>query len=175
MGVRQVQHHNEVTNRKVRWIASKHCDSMLRTLTGIVAATAMSTCFTILATCAWGQTTQGEIMGTIRDEQGGVLISAKITVTNPATGLQRTTTTADNGTFQIGALPTGIYQVQAEQPGFAVTVTRNIDVGVDQTRIVDMAMRISAKAEIVDVEANAVLTQTESSKVGEIIDNRKVE
>lgn len=114
-------------------------------------------------------------MGTIRDEGAAAIVGAKVTVTNPATGLQRSTTTADNGVFQIGALPTGTYEVRAEQPGFAVTLTRGIEVGVDQTRTVDMTMRVSAKAEIVDVEADADLTQTESSKVGEIIDNRKVE
>lgn len=54
-------------------------------------------------------------------------------------------------------------------------MTRGVEVGVDQTSTVDMTMRVSAKAEVVDVEANADLTQTESSKLGEIIDNRKVE
>src|SRR5579864_7055263 len=121
---------------------------------------------------AWSQTTQGGIMGTIRDEKGAAVVGAKITITNPATALRRTTTTADNGVYRVEALPTGTYEVQAEQPGFAVTVTRGIEIGVDQKRTVDLTVRVSAKAEIVNVEADANLTQTESSKVGEIIDNR---
>ena len=110
----------------------------------------------------------GRITGTIRDQNAAAVVGAKVTATNPATGLQRTTTTANNGVFQLDALPPGIYQLQAEQPGFAVTMTRGVQVGVDQTSTVDMTMRVSAKAEVVDVEANADLTQTESSKLGEI-------
>src|SRR6266568_9269566 len=86
---------------------------------------------------ASSQTTQGGIVGTIRDEKGAAVVGAKITITNPATALQRTTTTAENGVYRVEALPTATYEVQAEQPGFAVTVTRGIEVGVDQTRTVD--------------------------------------
>jgi len=142
----------------------------------IVAVAGIGICLALaIVESARAQTTQGGIVGTIRDEKGAAVVGAKITITNPATGLQRTTTTADNGVYRVEALPTGTYQVQAEQPGFAVTLTKNIEVGVDQTRTVDLTLRVSAKAEVVDVEANADLTQTESSKVGEIIDNRKVE
>jgi hypothetical protein len=153
-------------------IATQGAGMSLRT----IAVAGIGICLAVLiVVSAWAQTTQGGIVGTIRDEKGAAVVSAKITVTNPATGLTRTTTTADNGVFRVEALPTGIYQVQAEQPGFAVTLAKGIEVGVDQTRTLDLVLRVGAKAEVVDVEANADLTQTESSKVGEIIDNRKVE
>jgi len=141
-----------------------------------IAKASISLGFAILTVGgAWSQTTQGGIVGTIRDEKGAAVVGAKITISNPATALQRTTTSADNGVYRVEALPTGTYEVQAEQPGFAVTLARGIEVGVDQTRTVDLTVRVSAKAEVVNVEANANLTQMESSKVGEIIDNRKVE
>src|SRR5467141_4316194 len=141
-----------------------------------IAKASISLGFAILTVGgAWSQTTQGGIVGTIRDEKGAAVVGAKITISNPATALQRTTTSADNGVYRVEALPTGTYEVQAEQPGFAVTLARGIEVGVDQTRTVDLTVRVSAKAEVVNVEANADLTQTESSKVGQIIDNRKVE
>ena len=60
------------------------------------------------------QTTEGGIVGSIRDEKGSYIANAKVTVTSPSTGLQRQTTTADNGIYRVMALPTGTYEVKAE-------------------------------------------------------------
>src|SRR5580700_2958582 len=129
----------------------------------------------IFAGVSAAQTTQGGIVGAVRDEKGANILGAKITVTSPATGLQRSATTADNGVFHVLALPTGMYEVRAESPGFTTATVKDIEIGVDQVRTLDLVLRVSGTAETVTVEAHADLTQTESSKVGEIIDNRKVE
>ncbi len=121
------------------------------------------------------QTTQGGIAGTVRDQKGADISGAKITVTNEATGLQRDIATSGNGIFRILALPTGNYDVKVEAPGFATSAVRAVEVGVDQIRTLDLVLRVGAKAEVIEVQADAALTQTESSKLGEIIDNRKVE
>src|SRR5256886_16433628 len=128
-----------------------------------------------LAVVSWGQTTQGGIVGAIRDEKGADIAGAKIVVTSAATGLKREFTTAGNGSFRVLALPTGTYEVRAEAQGFATMVEKGIEVGIDQVRTLDIVLRVGGTAETVTVEGNAVLTQTESSKLGEIIDNRKVE
>jgi hypothetical protein len=120
------------------------------------------------------QTTQGGIVGTVRDQKGADIAGAKVTVINSANGLQREIATEGNGTFRALALPPGSYDVKAEAAGFATLTTKGIEVGVDQVRTLDLALRVSAKAEVVEVQADAALTQTESSKLGEIIDNRKV-
>jgi hypothetical protein len=89
--------------------------------------------------------------------------------------LQRQTKTADNGVFRVMALPTGTYQIRAEAPGFATTTTNGVEINVDQIRDVEIVLKIGTKTETVEVQSEAALTQTESSKLGEIIDNRKVE
>jgi hypothetical protein len=129
----------------------------------------------VAATNSWGQSTQGGLVGTIRDEKGAEISGAKVRVTNVGTGLQRETTTTGNGFYRVLALPTGTYEITAEAQGFATTTAKDIQVGVDQTRTLDLALRVSARAETVTVQANAELTQTENTKLGEIIDNRKVE
>src|SRR5207245_2419190 len=129
----------------------------------------------LVAINLWGQGTQGGLVGTIRDEKGAEIFGARVRVTNVGTGLQRDTTTAGNGLYRALALPTGTYEVTAEAQGFATTTVKDIEIGVDQTRTLDLALRVSARAETVTVQANADLTQTENSKLGEVIDNRKVE
>src|ERR1700730_12236511 len=129
----------------------------------------------VLLTVSWAQTTQGGIVGTVQDEKGAAIAGAKITVINPGIGLQRDATTAGNGIFRVIAIPNGMYEIRAEAPGFATLLVKDIEISVDQTRTLDLVLRVSARAETVTVEASADLTQTESSKLGEIIDNRKVE
>jgi carboxypeptidase family protein/TonB-dependent receptor-like protein len=121
------------------------------------------------------QTTQGGIVGSVLDEKGANIVGAKVTVTSPSTGLHRETTTADNGIFRLLTLPTGIYDLKVEAQGFTTTTLTGIDVGIDQIRSIDPVLKVGGKSETITVEANAELTQTESSKLGEIIDNRKVE
>ena len=129
----------------------------------------------ILLTASWAQTTQGGIVGTVQDQKGDAIANTKVTVINAATGLQRDVTSADNGIFRVIAIPNGMYEVRAEAPGFATLVAKDIEIGVAQTRTLDLVLKVGATAETVTVEANADLTQTESSKLGQIIDNRKVE
>src|ERR1700751_5413249 len=79
-----------------------------------------------------GQSTQGGLVGTIRDEKGAEISGAKVRVTNVGTGLQRETITAGNGLYRVLALPTGTYEITAEAQGFATTTAKDIQVGVDQ-------------------------------------------
>jgi len=129
---------------------------------------------TILAGNVLAQSTQGGIVGTIRDEKGAIVAGVEVTVTSSATGLQRDTKSVENGIFRVLGLPTGTYQIRAEAAGFA-TATTSIEVGVDQIRDVDIELHVGARTEVVEVQSEAPLTQMESSKLGEIIDNRKVE
>jgi hypothetical protein len=124
---------------------------------------------------ASAQTTQGGIAGTVRDEKGADISGAKITVTNEATGLQREMATEGNGIFRAMALPSGKYEVRAEAPGFSTASVKAVEVGVDQIRTIDVVLRVGARAEVIEVQSDAALTQTETSHVGAIIDNRKVE
>src|SRR6266568_1724640 len=113
-------------------------------------------CFVLavgLASNVLAQTTQGEIVGVIRDEKGGNISGAKVTLSNASIGLQRDTTTADNGIFRITALPTGVYQIRAEAAGFATATTTGVEVGVDQVRSVDVVLRVGAKTEVIQVQA----------------------
>src|SRR5262249_42791469 len=79
------------------------------------------------AVVCWAQTTQGGIVGTVRDEKGADIAAAKIVVTSAATGLTREFTTAGNGSFRVLALPNGTYEVRAEAQGFATVVEKGIE------------------------------------------------
>jgi hypothetical protein len=129
--------------------------------------------FVTLGQCR-AQTSKGEIVGTVLDEKGGVVVGAKVILEDPAKGQQWETTTADNGLYRFLAVLPGKYNIRVEQSGFAAVLVKEIVVAVDQTRSVDVTLKVAAQAESVTVTGEVELAQTESSQVGQVIDNMKV-
>jgi len=123
---------------------------------------------------ASAQTTQGEIVGTARDAQGASVPGVAVSVTNTGTGLTRSSMTADNGTFRFPALPTGVYNLSADKTGFAKLLVNGVKVSVDETQTVDLAMAVASQTTSVTVESAAILVNTESQHLGEVINETQV-
>lgn len=77
-----------------------------------------------------GQTINGNITGSIVDQQGATLPGATVTATNAETGFSRTTTTNDDGAYRISGLPVGIYNIRTEKVGFAPILNAGVQVNV---------------------------------------------
>jgi protocatechuate 3,4-dioxygenase beta subunit len=58
------------------------------------------------------------LQGTVSDQKGAVMPKAKVMVHNQATGLERTTETDNEGSYQVAALPVGVYRVEVRRPDF---------------------------------------------------------
>ena len=67
---------------------------------------------------AWAQTDRGGIRGTVTDQSGAVIPGAAIRVTSSESGITTSVTSTGSGTYNVGALPSGIYQVEVAQAGF---------------------------------------------------------
>ena len=130
--------------------------------------------FVTLTATARAQTTQGEIVGTVRDAQGATVPGVTVTVTNAATGLTRTGTTANTGTFRFPALPAGEYDLSAEKEGFAKCLLKAIRVSVDETRTIEATMAIASQTTTVNVEGAALLVNTETQHLGDVVNETQV-
>ena len=84
----------------------------------------------LLALVVSAQTFRGTILGTVTDPNGAVVPGAKVTVKNTSTGLERSTTTDDDGNYTVPELPIGPYEVRVEQSGFVSPLISNVIVGV---------------------------------------------
>src|SRR5918996_209179 len=73
----------------------------------------------LLPSLAGAQSTNATVDGMIRDDQGGVLPGATVTVVNQETGLTRSVVTGERGTYRVSELPPGRYSVKIELAGFA--------------------------------------------------------
>ena len=107
----------------------------------------------LMAASAAAQTVTGEIRGTVRDTSGGVLPGVTVTVTNSGTGLTRTDTTNDTGTFVFPSLPIGTYSVTAELQGFRKAERTGFVLNADGRVTADFSLGVGAITETVTVEA----------------------
>ncbi|MBV8817585.1 MAG: TonB-dependent receptor, partial [Acidobacteriaceae bacterium] len=120
------------------------------------------------------QSVRGTILGTVTDSTGAIVRGAKVTATQQATGLVRTEQTNDAGEYSIPQLPVGIYDVIAEAAGFKKSDRRGIELRVDDKLRIDLSLTIGEVTETVAVQEVAPVISTDSSTVGNVVDNKKV-
>jgi Carboxypeptidase regulatory-like domain len=120
-----------------------------------------------------GQAT-GSISGTVTDVSGSAVPAAKVTVTAPATGVTRTTTTGDKGEYLIPLLGVANYNVQVELQGFQTATANDIRLQVDEHRELDFKLSPATVQTSVEVSATAVAIQTADATLGQVITTQQV-
>jgi len=74
----------------------------------------------LLPSIATSQGLTGRLIGSVKDEQGGALAGARVTIMSPALiGGRATLVTSDNGQLRFPSLPPGLYVFEVELEGFA--------------------------------------------------------
>ena len=126
-----------------------------------------------LPTC-WAQFDSAVILGTIRDQRGGVLSGATVTVKNKQTGLTAVAKTDEKGDYLFPTVKIGSYQLSAEAAGFSKTQVDEIRLTVEARQRVDLTLTVGTVAETVTVEATNPLLETDSSSKGQIIGQQQI-
>lgn len=127
----------------------------------------------LLAVTGYSQT-QASITGRTTDESGAVLPGVTITVQNVQTGTTQTTLTNESGLYTVPLLPVGEYTVKAEFIGFQSAMRRNVVLEVGYQARIDFQLHLGSVTEFLEVTADAPLVQSESSSVGQVIENTKI-
>jgi len=103
----------------------------------------------------------------VTDPTGAVIVGAKVTATNSGTRVITETSTTSSGNFTIPALRPGTYDVTVEQAGFKRAVLTGIEVQVGQTARADTALQIGETSQAVEVTAELVQVERDTSDRGE--------
>jgi hypothetical protein len=124
---------------------------------------------------AFGQSTFGTILGTVRDQSGAVMPGCAVTVENTGTSLRRSTITDETGAYTAQNLEPGTYKVQIELPGFKVAEYTGVQLRAQQTIRIDGTMSVATQAETVSVTAEAApIVNTEVSNIAETKGTREL-
>jgi hypothetical protein len=125
----------------------------------VLAAISLSLVF-VLSKPVLAQDATGRVIGTVYDQQGGVVPAAKVTVTNTGTQVSRSTVTDKDGHFEALDLPIGDYRVAVEHDGFNRTVTQDQKLQINQSLRFDITLKLGATNQTFTVEAQVSGVET---------------
>lgn len=103
----------------------------------------------------------GAIQGTVKDPNGAVVPGAKVTAKRANDDKTYPATTNENGWYVISDLPTGLYEVRIESPGFMAAIFTDVQVNASTLTEVNAELRLGATAETVQVTAGSEKLVTE--------------
>jgi hypothetical protein len=115
----------------------------------------------------------GSIVGTVKDPTGAIVAKAKVTVTDVDRGTHLETETNDSGEYVASPLRVGHYTVSVEHPGFKKAVTVPVSLDVQQRIALDVTLQVGQISESVEVTGSAPLLETETSELGQVVDNKR--
>src|ERR1700756_634235 len=142
----------------------------IRTLALVVIALTL-----FAGTSAFAQTFRGTILGSVTDSSGAAVPGATVTIKNVDTGLVRTVTTSDDGSYAAPELPIGNYSVSVEKAGFKLGVVTGIKVEASSERRADVALQIGQSAQTVEVLGEELpMVESTSNTLGGIVESKIV-
>ncbi len=122
----------------------------------------------------YAQSTYGSIVGTARDPSGAVMPGVVVTVTNDATNATSSETTNELGAYSFSTLNPGTYKIHAEIAGFRPVDITGVQLQVTQVARFDLTMQVGQVSERVEVAATLATLATDTSEVGQVINNRQI-
>jgi hypothetical protein len=124
--------------------------------------------------CLLAQTHTATIFGNVRDQSGAALQATEIRIVEESTQLTRSAMSGPSGAFAIGSLPAGRYTLTAELAGFKKAAVAGIRLNVGEKTKVNVVLEVGSVQDSITVEAPPPLMQSESSAIGQVVENRAI-
>src|SRR5712692_584373 len=121
------------------------------------------------------QVATGTFTGFVTDPSGAAIANAKVTITNEATNVSVSRQTNTDGLYIIPDLLPGFYTLRAEAQGFKTLVNTHIELTVGYTQRVNFKLDVGALNQVVTVEGQAPLVDTESNRMSELVTAAQVQ
>jgi Carboxypeptidase regulatory-like domain len=102
---------------------------------------------------------RGALQGRVRDGNGAAVADATVQATSQDNGAMFTATTDAQGSYAFGALPVAKYEVSIARDGQTLFRQRDIDVTMDKTAQLDIALDAAAAAQAADFERQDLLAK----------------
>ncbi len=109
------------------------------------------------------------VLGSVHDSSGSVVTRSQVWLVNQETGITAKTLTDENGNFNFNEVKVGLFTVSAEAPGFSKGEAKDIVVNVNARQRVDLVLQVGATTETVEVNAAAILLNTDTSDRGQVV------
>lgn len=121
---------------------------------------------------AFAQTAQ--ITGRVTDSSGAVVPSARLTITNTQTGIERDAATNDQGYYTMPLLTRGLYTVVVQMRGFRSVRQTGIALDEGQVMRLDFALEVGHLSEVIEVSGRAPLIDSSTAQISTVIPNQRI-
>jgi len=148
--------------------------SLARRVPAVSLAVLVLLALAVVSVPVFAQSTGGRILGRVSDPSGAVIGDVKITLTNQATGVARSSATNSSGDYVFVEVVPGQYQVSFEHTGFKKNVQSNVTVEVNGVVTLNSVLQLGTAAETVEVTSEAPLVDTTSTQLGAVVNDRAV-
>ena len=125
----------------------------------------------LLSSSLFSQGSTGRILGNVTDQTGAVIPGVTVTIRDVDRGVARTLVTDEAGIYNAPNLQPGTYSVRAELSGFAPVERQNIKLEVGQDIRIDAVLKPGQQNELVTVQAEGALVETNNAELGGTIAN----
>ena len=144
------------------------------TITRATTATRIACLFALAAPAIWAQTDTATITGLVTDVSGAAVAGAQVQAIHQDNGLEYTTQSNETGNYVLAALPIGNYDLSATSEGFQTLLRPNIALSASSRARVDVQLQVGAVTETVEVTAELPLLESETSSLGQAIENKTI-
>ena len=124
---------------------------------------------------AQSQALNGQIEGTVSDENNEAVPNAVITAINTETGANRTALADESGVYRFPLLPLGTYRITAEAINFKKLVREGVILTTGQIATVDLNLPAGEVQEIVTVSSDTSIADAGKTDVGRVMNTREVQ
>ena len=120
------------------------------------------------------QVTTATMVGTITDPGGSIMPGAQVTARNIDTGLTRSVTSGDDGSYRLEFLPIGNYALEVTSSGFKKAYLSGIVLQVNDTVRADVSLTVGQVTETVTVTETPAQVNTSTSEIGRTIQSAEI-
>ena len=125
------------------------------------------------ASSAFAQNAQ--INGAVKDASGAVMPGVTVTARNVETGLTRVAVTDGQGEYRLPSLPPGRYSLTSEIAGFSTESRPDLVLIIDQTAIINFALKPATISETVTVTGESPIVDVSRSDVSTAVSTQQIQ
>ncbi len=115
-----------------------------------------------------------DVTGIVTDQSGAVVAGANITLTDPATGITKSTISSGTGLYDISGLNAANYNLKVTIKGFQTYEQTGIVVDISRSFRVDVKLTVGSEATTITVSADALTVQSDSNVVSTLINEQQI-
>jgi len=144
--------------------------------TGIYTAVLLVACM-LASAAAFAQITTGNITGTVRDQQGGVIPSATVVLISEARATKSAPAMTDSaGNYVFPNVTADTYTVEVSLDGFKTVRRTGVRVsGGDRVGVPTVVLETGGITETVNVTAETVMVQSQSAERSFVVETAQIE